>query len=817
MPWKQGEGLRAVNINPQERQENLIRAFGTLHAYSGEEGIFVISPDRLGFGAIADPLAGCDEQTMQSLNALLNLHYPTGTVLQFTLYKSPDIEDTLHDYKIMRHGQKDALLRRMCDARVEFLRELTHRPISQVAGAKLGQVQLIISVQVPHGVDEPTREDLLELAELRNTFNATLKNIGFRYAPLTPEKYIRFMEGVLNHGDDAVWRRSPWSQYDDSQLLCNQILDGDTAIKVEKKQLSLGDAAKVRVLSVKRYPEQVFPGMAMKYLANLMTGQKALRDSMLVSVNLIYTDHERKRGKMEKDFAWTTRQLDGPLAKYIPAWGRRHHSQKIALAAVEDGDRLVQAYIGAAVIAEDDDRVVQASTAAQGMMRDVGFQMMEDSHAVLPLFTQLLPFAAAEDSAAAINRYRTMPTRCVAPLLPVLGSWRGTGTPLLTLFARDGNLMRVSPNDTDGNMNVVVAAQSGAGKSFLANEVIFNFLSVGGRAWIIDKGFSYKPLASYIEGTYIEFSHDLDICINPFPLVKIWEEEADIIANIIEIMAAPKAGLDDFQAAGLKRVLNEVWEKHGRESDVDKVAAALLADTSDVGRGRLTDIGQQLWPFTSAGEYGRFFNGPNTCNLDNRLVILELQQLTGRVHLQRVVLLQLMYQIQQAMDSLPRQMPKVLLIDEAFSLLASNETAKFIIAWYRQLRKFGATAMVCTQSINDFYDSNGSEAILENSAHMWLLSQTAESLAILKKEDRLPIAESAMRLLESVHTVPGEYSEILVRNSSGIGVGRLVVSDFNKLLYSTNANDVAAKKSYMDRGLALPDAINAILQDGKAA
>jgi len=78
-----------------------------------------------------------------------------------------------------------------------------------------------------------------------------------------------------------------------------------------------------------------------------------------------------------------------------------------------------------------------------------------------------------------------MPTRFVVPMLPVLGSWRGTGTPLLTLFARDGNLMRVSPNDTDSNMNVVVAAKSGAGKSFLANEVIFNFRSVGGRAWMV--------------------------------------------------------------------------------------------------------------------------------------------------------------------------------------------------------------------------------------------------------------------------------------------------------------------------------------------
>jgi conjugal transfer ATP-binding protein TraC len=94
---------------------------------------------------------------------------------------------------------------------------------------------------------------------------------------------------------------------------------------------------------------------------------------------------------------------------------------------------------------------------------------------------------------------------------------------------------------------------------------------------------------------------------------------------------------------------------------------------------------------------------------------------------------------------------------------------------------------------------------------MWLLAQKAESIAMVKKESRMPMSEGAYRLLESVHTVPGEYSEILVRSALGVGVGRLVVSDFNKLLYSTNAKDVTAVKSYRERGLSLPEAINAVL------
>lgn len=795
-------------VDPTENQINLARVFGCVHAFDADEGLFVLSPDRIGFGVIAEPSAGVDQQSMDALNGLLNLHFPTGTLVQFCLFASPDLEETLHRFQVMRHACDNPLLQEVTAKRVAFLRELTGRPIGSVSGAKLRQTRLMITVSLKQGTKEPTREELLEYRELRNTFRAALKACGFRFTDATPETYIRWMEPLLNHGPRAMWRRSPWPDYDASVLVCNQVLDADTAISVDKKQLALGDHAKVRVLSVKRYPDVLWPGMAMRYLADLMKGGKALRDPLLVTVNVVYPDHESKRADLARDFAWTTRQTDGPLARYIPEWGRRNQSQRIAMEAVEQGDRLVHAYIGMAVFAENEDRVVQASTEVQSMMRELGFQVMEDCYFVLPLFSQLLPFAAEADMRRAMNRYRLLPTRHVVPMLPVLGSWRGTGTPMLTLFARDGNLMCVSPNDTDGNMNIIVAAQSGAGKSFLANETIMNYLSIGGRAWVIDKGFSYKPLAHLMGGTFIEFTQELDICLNMFTLVKNWEEESDIVCSIIEVMAAPNKGFDDFQQAGLKRVVATVWDQLGQEASVRDVAAAFLVESDP----RLNDIGHQLFPF-SEGEYARYFVGRNNCDLENSLVVLELQQLTGRKHLQRVVLLMLMYQIQSAMDSLPRDLPKLLLVDEAFGLLATNETSSFLVSWYRQLRKFGASAMICTQSVNDLYESDGAKSIVENSAHMWLLAQKAESIAMVKREGRMPMSEGAFRLLESVHTVPGEFSEILVRCAWGLGVGRLVVSEFNKLLYSTKAQDVAAIKGYRDQGATLVEAINAVLRD----
>jgi conjugal transfer ATP-binding protein TraC len=138
-------------------------------------------------------------------------------------------------------------------------------------------------------------------------------------------------------------------------------------------------------------------------------------------------------------------------------------------------------------------------------------------------------------------------------------------------------------------------------------------------------------------------------------------------------MAAPTEPLGDYRTAGLKRALKTLWDTKGTAMTVDDVAAALLADEDQ----RIRDVGQQLYPFTTAGEYGRFFNGPNTVAFQSCFVVLELEELKGRKHLQQVVLLQLIYQIQQVMYLGDRAQPKLVVIDEAWDLLTQGDVAKF--------------------------------------------------------------------------------------------------------------------------------------------
>jgi conjugal transfer ATP-binding protein TraC len=273
-------------------------------------------------------------------------------------------------------------------------------------------------------------------------------------------------------------------------------------------------------------------------------------------------------------------------------------------------------------------------------------------------------------------------------------------------------------------------------------------------------------------------------------------------------MAAPTEPLGDYRTAGLKRVLKQVWDQRSQRMTVDDIAAAMVAEDDP----RLQDVGRQLYSFTSQGEYGRFFNGRNTIRFTAPLVVLELEELKSRRHLQQVVLLQLIYQIQQAMYLGERGQQKLVVIDEAWDLLTHGDVGRFIESGYRRFRKYGGAAVTVTQSLADLYANPVGRAIAENSANTFLLAQPAQSIDQLAAEKRLPIPGAAAELLKTVHTVPGAYSEIFCLTTLGGGIGRLVVDPFRRLLYSTAPQDVAALDALRREGTDVAEAIHRLIE-----
>ena len=343
-------------------------------------------------------------------------------------------------------------------------------------------------------------------------------------------------------------------------------------------------------------------------------------------------------------------------------------------------------------------------------------------------------------------------------------------------------------------------ASSGAGKSFFINELIISYLGLGAKVWIIDVCRSYEKLCSFLGGDFLVFDTQSSINVNPFTSVVDINEEMPMIKSILSQMAS-NTPLDDLSQSYMEEAIKECFALKGTSTTVTDIASYLTAKPDS----RQVDLGMKLYPYTAGGSYAAFFEGDSTFAPRAWFVCLELEELKSKKDLQEVVLLSLVYKIQQ--DMMNRGDNKLVIIDEAWDLLTGGNTSQFMETGYRRFRKYGGACLSITQSINDFYKIPAGIAIVENSDYLFLRRQRPESIEALRQTQKISLSEGMYELLKSVHTDTGNYSEIFLYTPDGIAIGRLVVDRFTQLLYTSKADEYMALKKMTDAGMSIKDAI----------
>lgn len=781
-----------------------------VEASDNDSKVFLLDDNQLGFGFLCRPLPGSDGKEADQLKSVLKQAWPPGTMISFVLFASQNINDQVNTMLRMRLGH-EGVHTEAINNRAQYLFNGTMTPIDQYSGIKIRETHAIITVILPIADNFPQEKEMQYASELRAQFDSTFSSIGFAPRALDADLYVELMGSILNQGPTASWRDRIKVEAEDDKPLKHQILDYDRTVEVFDDHLKVGSTL-IKTLSVKRFPKVTMQGNAAWYLGDLLNGRNGIRENCLIAFTLFVPDQQSAKDKLQTKRTWATNQAYGPVLKFVPMLAAKKHGFDVLFKELDDGEAVVRCNMTVVIFAEDRDRLIRASADARNYLGIRQFSVMEDKYFGLPLFINALPFGADRKAVDESYRFKTMAITHALPLLPIYGDWKGTGSPMMTFASRNGQLMSYDLFDSETNYNATVAAQSGSGKSFLTNYLITAYLSAGAQVWVIDVGRSYEKLAHAFEGDFIEFTQEAKICLNPFELIQDYSEEEDVIIGLLSAMAAPTSKLTDLQTAGLRRHTSEVWEKIGKSMIVDDVEQSLLLDPEP----RVRDIGSQLFPFTTKGQYGKYFNGKNNVSFDNPFTVLELEELKGRKHLQQVILLQLIYQIQQDMYLGERDRKKIVVIDEAWSLLTQGDVAEFIEHGYRRFRKYNGAAITITQSVNDLYASPTGRAIAENSANTFLLGQKSESINLIKKEGRLPLSEGGYQILKSVHTIKGQYSEIFFHTEFGSGVGRLTVDSFSKLLFSTHPKDVQDINNYRKTGMNTAEAINAVNRDRAA-
>lgn len=806
-------------IDEELRAERLFPAF----AVDPDNKVFLCNDKTLGFVFECQPLAGGDEKINDKLEQFLAQNYPDDMTMQFMLFRSPDIEWQLNAMSNLRSGMNHPLLTPVIEDRIAFLREHTQKDLIKrsLRGSvhDMGLIQdlkLIISVKIPYtgetGVEGPTAGEMQMIQQWQQKMLSLLRSMSLAPRLMTPQDYLRLMNSLCNWAPDASWKMSDLPYWEEDKTLDCQILDPTTNVICARPDLlQLGESGFVKVLSAKRLPDATYFGEAIQYAGDLSGQNQGVKQNYAVVVNVIFPNSEKMKGALEKKRQWVTNQAYGPLLKFVPVLNDKKASFDTIYESVNKGAKPLRLTFSVLVFGKSEEDVTAASMAVQAFWATQRFALMEDKFVMLPLFRNCLPLGTDRSAIRELQRYKTMASKEAPVLLPIFGEWKGTGTYHIALMSRNGQIMSMSLHDSSTNKNGVIAAESGSGKSFLLNEIILSYMSEGARVWVIDAGKSYKKLCESLEGDFVEFGEDSRISLNPFETITNWEEEEDGIVSFVGAMASANANLSDLQIAELKRIMKLLWDERGQGMTVDDIREACIGSEDP----RVMDIGKQLYAFSSTGAYGRFFNGKNTADFRNDFTVLELDELQGRKHLRQVVLLQLIYQIQREMYLGERDRKKLVIIDEAWDLLKEGEVSVFMEHAYRKFRKYGGSAIIATQAVTDLYDNKVGRAIADNSANMFLLGQKKESIEMVKEKKLLVLSPAGFNILRSVYTEAGVFSEIFLITERGQGVGRLVVSDFQGLLYSTAPEDVQAIKLYQDQGLSVSDAIKSVLRDRK--
>jgi hypothetical protein len=373
----------------------------------------------------------------------------------------------------------------------------------------------------------------------------------------------------------------------------------------------------------------------------------------------------------------------------------------------------------------------------------------------------------------ALNRKRDFLTDSLAATFPFI-SPVGTKRKGI-LFANDTETLNPIFIDFDSmsNKHFFVIGISGSGKSYTSKYLIMQQLfREDTNIFILDPNGEYSGLCQKLDGQVIELSRDSETAINLFDLSG--QDFGGKMLSLISAFDIIVGGLTESQKGVLNRALLKAYRKKGIEHDnpetwnkeaptFSDLRAALHELRNEAGGKRdflqdpsIEALLNRVEMYCKGGVFG-FLDRPSCLSLNKGVISFDLSRLPNAVKT-----LMMFSTLEHINNEIRKdKKPKVVLIDEGWSLLRSREAAGYILDFVKTSRKFNASIGFITQEIDDLLRSRAGRSILNTASVKILMRQNPTNIDLISST--LKLNEQAKNYLL---TAPSGFGLIITEHDA---------------------------------------------------
>jgi len=350
------------------------------------------------------------------------------------------------------------------------------------------------------------------------------------------------------------------------------------------------------------------------------------------------------------------------------------------------------------------------------------------------------------------------------------------------------------------NYNSVTFAMAGAGKSYAAKLEILRTLMFDTDVMVMDPENEYEYMAEAVGGRYFKISLNSEHHINPFdlPIPGPDESAANIlrsnIINLVGLFRLMMGGITAEEDAIIDRAITETYALKDitADSDFKNIEAPLMSDFELVLSGMEggESLAQRFSKYTK-GTWSGFINRPSNIDINRKFIVFSLRDMEDE--LKPIAMYIVTHYIWNAIRKNLKK--RLLVIDEAWWMMKSEDTASFLMGLVKRGRKYFLGVATITQDVGDFLKSPYGVPIITNSSIQILFKQSPTTIDELQKTFNLTDEEKYL-LLESDR---GEgiffagLKHVAIKNISSYTEDQIITSDPSQILGIKKARQEAAE------------------------